>query len=293
MAVSDLGFDLEDIEDLGIDLEGLAACDFDDKGALEPQAYLQPARTKVVHPRYVSHDSAQKLVRAIFPLAASARAHVVVPGTFIYGDLAEAIAVHLDEKIACLWVMSLSLNMANIESLKNIQAGDYVGDTHLMLSDYWYAHNRGHDGLVQAVYDELDNGRFQFSVVRTHGKVTLMEMDGGASYVITGSANLRSTSTIENFVVENDAGLLDWYKTWLTDLESQFFTVNGGNGIHAQRCARKGDQWQILDNIGELTMQGKGRPMRVEIAAQPQPGRGDHNSSADLHPSDTAGGRNA
>ncbi len=232
-----LGFDQEDLEDLGIDLEGLSICDFDDKGALEPQAYVVPARTKVVHPRHVSHASAQKLVRALFPLADHARAHVVVPGTFIYGDLSEAIAVHLDEKIERLWIMSLSLNMANIESLKNLQAGDYVGDMHLMLSDYWYAHNRGPDGLVQALYDALDNGRVQFSVVRTHGKATLMEMEKGASYVITGSANLRSTSTIENFLVENDAVLLNWYKAWLAALEEQYRGANNARqrAAHARR----------------------------------------------------------
>jgi hypothetical protein len=270
---TDLGFDLEDIAELGMDIGSIGAADFDDRGALDPQAYRKPARQKIVHPRHVSHASARKLARDLFPLPPGERVHVVVPGTFLYGDLVEAVAVEQDVLIEDLWIMTLSMNAANMESLKNLQTGDYVRDMHLMVSDYWYANERGRDGLVSLAYDLLDNDNFQLSVIRSHGKATLMRTDRGEHYVITGSANLRSTCTIENFTIENDRYLFDWYRGWMAKLEDQFFTVEGNGGsIHGRRCARKGDQWQILtqENIKPPIIGDSARPMRVQTEPQRQ-----------------------
>lgn len=280
-----LGFDLDDLSDLGMDITSISAADFDDRGALPPQAYKQPARQKIVHPRCVSFASAKKVASTIFPLAPGERAHVVVPGTFVYGDLIEAFAVQHDALITDLWVMTLSLNMANIESLHNLRAGDYVRDMHLIVSDYWYANERGEHGLLQAVQDDLSCAEFQLSVTRSHGKVTLMQTAAGEYYVITGSANLRSTSTIENFVIENDRGLFEWHRDWLSKLEAQYFTYNEGINIHSRKTLPKGEQWQILDNTEALTPLDDALPMRVQTAAQqPQEGA-DFSSGEDKGPS--------
>lgn len=82
---------------------------------------------------------------------------------------------------------------------------------------------------------------FQLSVTGSHAKVTLMAPEEGGHYTLHGSANLRSSASIEQFALENDADLYAFHLAWIQALESQYHTIDNRRG-----AAPKRHQWQAV-----------------------------------------------
>jgi hypothetical protein len=190
----------------------------------------------------------QQLAADLGPLAEpGARAHAVVSGRFVFGEFLEAWIKANNWLIPDLYCATLSLSGDNIDSLGNLLHGDYVQRLHLTVSDYWYSHERGRNGLVDYAYQELDldpdGDRFQLSVTGSHAKVTLMAPAEGGHYVLHGSANLRSSASIEQFALENDPDLYAFHLAWIQALEAQYHTIRTTS---TERVALKRHQWQTV-----------------------------------------------
>lgn len=243
LATGDLALDRLDAEAFGLDFDALTADDFTLETQLQTRIHA-PAKSRMLHPRLVRYENAQALAHDIGPLTdIGARVHAVVSGNFIFGDFIEAWAVANDWLIPDLHVATLSLSGDNIDSLANLLHGDYVQRLHLYVSDYWFAHERR--DLVPYAYDNLDLGgdRFQLTVTGSHAKVCLIGTDQGARLVLHGSANLRSSASIEQLAIEHDPDLYAFHLEWLQALEAQYHT------IHPQQpgpAAPKRLQWQTV-----------------------------------------------
>ncbi len=185
----------------------------------------------------IKHENAKAAASDIWPLTPGERVHMLCSGNFIFGDLIEAAAVANDWLIQELWIGTLSLNIGNIESLANLFAGDYLRDLHIQVSDYWFAHNRGNDGLLEYLYQQLDQPeqpgadpadrrRFQLAVSCSHGKVALIRLSSGERYTLVGSANLRSSASIELLTVEDDPTVYDFHQAWMAALEDLYSAIN-------------------------------------------------------------------
>src|SRR5690606_9625226 len=105
-------------------------------------------------------------------ILAGERVFAVVSGNFIFGDFVEAFAVENNLWIDELTISTLAISKDNVDSLHNLLAGDYLGALNLIVSDYWYAHNRAN---MAYVYEKLDIGdRFQIAIAGTHTKIVLL-----------------------------------------------------------------------------------------------------------------------
>ena len=239
----ELDLDRFDAEALGLDFDNLTVDDITLQTQLQTRVHA-PLKSKLLHPRLIVHENAQALARELGPMAEpGSRAHAVVSGNFVFGDLLEAWIVANNWLVPDLYVATLSLSAENIVSLGNLLHGDYVQRLHLTVSDYWYSHERR--DLVPFAYDELDLGgeRFQLTVTTSHAKIILIETDQGARYVLHGSANLRSSASIEQIAIEHDPDLYHFHCAWLAELEAQYHT------IHPQQpgnAAPKRKQWQAI-----------------------------------------------
>jgi hypothetical protein len=279
LADGDLGFADEDLLDLGsddgalADLEAFQPDDFTARTDIEVQRHRTPPRVRRLHPRMVLHRHAQEVAADVFPLAEGERVHLVVPGTFIFGDLIEAAAVAQNWLIEELWIATLSLSQANLESLRNLQCHDYLRDLHLILSEYWYVHNRPRGGLVEYIHHLLDSPpqpplpdpdariSVQLSVTCSHAKIVLIRTADGGHYVLHGSANLRSSASIEALCIENDPDLYAFHRGWLGRLESLYHTVNHDRPHPRNRATPgKESQWQTMTH-----------PSRPESETTPSP----------------------
>lgn len=247
LAIGDFALDGADCEafalpdDLGID-------DFTLDSQLQTSIH-RPAKSRMLHPRLVRYENAQRMADEIDDLAEpGVRCHAVLGGNFIYGDFLEAWIVRHNWLIPDLHIATLSLSRDNIDSLANLLHGGYVERLHLMLSDWFFSAERSRQGLVAYAYQELDFGgdRFQLSVTGSHCKLALIATDQGARYVLHGSANLRSSISIEQLAIEHDPALYEFHRAWLDALERQYSTIHPDQPGPA---APKRSQWQQVQAL--------------------------------------------
>lgn len=222
----DLHIDLPDLGALpDISLDDFAGLDVAAPGdPLAENRYIIP-RAYTLNPRHIIYDNAQKLASET-DLTRAQRYDVIIGGTFIFGDFIEAFLTRWNVRAERLIINTLSLSQENVDSLANLQGAGYIGDLELVISDYFFAHERHRTGLVPYIYDRLDDGRFQMAVCHTHMKTVCLLTERGTKIVIHGSANLRSSGNIEQFTLERTPDLYDFY-TRTTDLIAQrYATIN-------------------------------------------------------------------
>lgn len=222
--------DLPELPDLDFGDIGLDGLDMDlsafDLGAAEdkvttryvkPRVYIGDRRSPVMYER------AAELARDVGPaIMAGERVDAVVSGNFIFGDFIEAFAVEQNVLIDDLTLSTLSISQDNVDSLHNLIAGDYVRELNIVVSDYWYSHNRRN---LPYIYEQLDVAdRFQFAVAGIHTKITLMRI-GDRKLVMHGSANLRSSRSVENFVIETDPTGYDFHRAWHQTILDHYGTI--------------------------------------------------------------------
>ena len=290
-AAGELNLDAIDLPD------AIAAGDLGpDDFALDSQLSTRihaPARSRMLHPRLIRYENAQRLADELGPLSdPGARAHAILNGNFIYGDFLEAWIKANNWLIPDAYLATLSLSHENLDSLANLLHGGYIERLHLMVSDYWFAHERR--DLVPYAYQELDLGaeRFQLSVTGSHCKLALLapvdDTTGAtlAHHVLHGSANLRSSASIEQLAIEHDRDLYDFHRDWLTALERQYSTIHPNQPGPA---APKRHQWQqIAQDSAAPTTPANATPTTAPKRPTPTSGAPKSSAVAVAAPSDAS-----
>jgi len=122
-------------------------------------------------------------------------------------------------------ISTLSMSENNVDSLKNLYLGDYLQELNIIVSDYFYTHER-HD-LVDYMYKELDvENKFQLSVARVHTKICLVETECGKKIILHGSANLRTSKNVEQLMIECDPELFEFNSIWHKEIIEKYKTIN-------------------------------------------------------------------
>jgi hypothetical protein len=203
---------------------------------IKPPLYIGERR------KPVKYDHAQKLAdelyRAIF---AGERIDCLVSGNFIFGDFIESLAVSQDEKWRSLIVSTLSLSKENADSLTNIVTGDFTESVGLIVSDYWYSHNKRNIPYLLEEIGQRPDVPFKFAVSGTHTKFVLIEGQAGQKIVMHGSANLRSSGCVEYFTVETSPELYDFHYAWHAALLDAYQVK--------PKALRRGNLWSKLRDL--------------------------------------------
>lgn len=214
----------------------------------------------------VKYKNALQMARDIGPMnTPGQRVFAVVDGSFIFGDFIEAFLVTHNMLAKRMIISTLSLSQENIDSLKNLIIGDYLHQLDMVVSDYFYSHER--HGLVNYMYEHLDiDNRFQLAVCRTHTKICLIETGCGQFFTIHGSANLRSSDNIEMFEIENDRALYEFNASWHDEVIQKYQTIN--------KAVRSIDTWQAeaTEAVGQAGSRLTGSQQR-QSEPEPRPGK--------------------
>jgi hypothetical protein len=208
----DADFNIDDFDgDLDIDLE------FDTR-------YIKPPKAKEISDQLLKYANAEKLAKDITKLK-NHRYFVIVNGSFIFGDFIEAFIVNNNLHVKEITISTLSLSENNVDSLAGLLKEGYIDNLNLIVSDYFYSHER--NNLVPYLYRQLDIGnKFQLAAASTHCKLCIFETDCGHYVVIHGSANLRSSSNIEQIVIEENKELYLFNKNYQDLIIDKFKTIN-------------------------------------------------------------------
>lgn len=192
-------------------------------------ADILPTDNRYIKPRFakkpvaVQYEYARQLAKDI-KLHPGEQIHCIVGGNFIFGDLFEALLSEKNVVAKSMHVSTLSLSQNNVDSFKTLLEHQWTDTLTLAISNYFYSHER--KVLVPYILDELDiDNRFDLLVFRTHAKVVLMEI-GNIKLVITGSANLRSSRSIEQFTIQESAELYAFYRNWFDESAENYSIIN-------------------------------------------------------------------
>lgn len=171
--------------------------------------YVKPKFSTV--PITVSYNHAADLARAV-RLAPGEQIHGIVSGNFIFGDFIEALLVEKDAICKAMHVATLSLSQGNIDSFAGLLDSGRVKTLVLIVSNYFYSHERS--SLMPYMLAALDKeDRFDCLIARNHTKIVLMEISN-LRLILSGSSNLRSSRSIEQFVLQESPELYAFYLDW-------------------------------------------------------------------------------
>lgn len=198
--------------------------------------YIKPPKCREIPDRLLKYEYATDLVSDI-KIEKGGRYFIIISGNFISGDFIEALIVQNNWHVSQLTVSTLSLHQGNVDSLVNLIEGNFVDALNLIVSDYFFAHERR--GLVPYIYEHLDKANtFQFAAAGTHCKITNIETHCGLKIVIHGSANLRSSGNIEQFQVEENGQLYDFNQEVFDSILTKYKTIN--------HSIRREELWQTV-----------------------------------------------
>lgn len=198
--------------------------------------YFSPPKQRDIPERLLKYRFAEDLALSVIP-EKGMRVFVVLDGSFIAGDFFEAWIVKHNLHIKKMTISTLSMSENNVDSLANVLNAGYVDELNLIVSDYFFSHERRN--LIPYLYKELDkNNRFQLAVASTHCKICLMETHNGSKVVIHGSANLRSSSNLEHLCIEENPELFDFLLSTQEAILEKFKTIN--------KSLRYSDLWQAV-----------------------------------------------
>lgn len=217
--------------------------------AVEPQGFTtrhtRPPRYKTIPESKIKYKNAMKM--AIDMPAKKGMWHIaLIDGTFIAGDFLEAFVKKNDLHAKRISISTLSLNQDNVDSLGNLLLDDWADEIDLIVSDgFWQNYRRD---LIPYIYQELDPpgiNRFQLAVARVHTKIILIETHCGLFITMRGSANLRSSATIEHIEIQESPEIFRFFADFHDEIVRKFKTINkdAKTPLH-QKSLTKSEAWQ-------------------------------------------------
>jgi hypothetical protein len=242
LEVEPIDFDFGEVG--GEDLFGEIDLSFfsDDEVGIMDTRYVKPPNPKSVKQKNVTYKNAESLAKDT-NLDKDSRTFAVVDGTFIFGDYIEALCVERNLHIKKMFIHTLSMSENNVDSLANLIKGDFVQKLDLLISAYFFSNER-HD-LVKYIYQELDiDNKFQLGVARSHTKMCGFETFDGMKYIIHGSANLRSSANLEQFVIEQCDEIYDFMEDVSDNIMDKYKTINIDSPKHKQ--LKRKEIWQAV-----------------------------------------------
>ncbi len=244
---------------------------FDIAGAFKPRhvagmknsRFIEPHGCEEIDESRLKYANAEKLADDIGDIPLNFRAFVILDGKFIYGDFLEALIVSKNWQCEELTISTLSMSRENVDSLANLVNGGYLKQLNLIVSHYYFSTERR--SLMPYIYDQLDiNDALQVAVASVHTKIAMIRTSCGKKIVIHGSANLRTSSNIEQIVIEHSPGLFDFCATVHHNIIEMHKTIN--------KPIRSKTLWQavLLDGVENI---------KVFSTANPQQPNQDHQRS--------------
>ena len=209
---------------------------------IETAVYTRP----VVHaPKACCYENAEEFAEGL-TIGADHETFAFVSGGFVFGDFVEALVDLRKLSVRRMGIQTLSLNDENIDSIRNIVEWEPVERLDIVLSDYWYAHERKAGGLVDYLFEELDLEGLDLHVAfaGVHCKVWTIETDMGNCLTIHGSANLRSSGNIEQVHISPDRGLYEFCSSMTERILETYDVVN--QDARKRKSVRGRKLWQAV-----------------------------------------------
>lgn len=237
-------------DDLGIEfkaedfIEATRQAEEDDP--MEDAIWTRPV---VRRPKAVCYEHAQDFARAL-TIDSETETFAYVAGGFVFGDFLEACVEQRKFSVRRLGMQMLSLNDENIDSLRNVVEMCGTERLDLCLSGYWYSTELHKGGVVGYLFDQLDLDGLELhvAIAELHCKVVTIETWAGNRLTMHGSANLRSSNSIEQLHISPDPALWEFCQGVTDRIVGAYDVLMQERRRNHQRSRRFGGKrlWQAI-----------------------------------------------
>lgn len=150
----------------------------------------------------------------------------LVPGSFVFGDLLEALCLKRALRPQRLYVTTLGLSPDNVDSLVNIHDYLHCSEVNLIVSSYYASVERNKN--IPYIAQEFGGRNMNLAVCANHAKIALFERSGeGGDFIIFGSANLASSANLEVFAIIHDEAVVDFCRKLLQGIMNRWTVIRG------------------------------------------------------------------
>ena len=207
-----------------------------------PRVYGQTVR------RPVLYEYAEDFARG-FRFAPGYREMCFVSGNFVYGDVIEALVAMGKIDIRRLTIQTLTLSQENVDSLWNVcDMSPGLEKLRIICGGYFWAHEHKPGGVIPYMYQELDQGDvLDVAFAAIHTKIVSIETTRGNHVVMHGSANLRSSRSIEQVMVECDDALWECVEDFADRVLESYSVIDKEKPRGAGRGMLAGRLWKWLE----------------------------------------------
>lgn len=181
-------------------------------------------QNKAIICRQVNYNHARRLARDI-KIQRGETIFCNLNGRFIFGDFIGAFIQENNLSVVELTVMSLSGGIDNLEMLEALKSRGWVQKVNLVLSEYFLRTEQAkHTDTIAYLkkIKECHGDGFNIYYTNTHAKLTLIktEKEGENGYVVMhGSANLRSSQSLEQLIIHENKELYDFNYEYFNNLK--------------------------------------------------------------------------
>ena len=234
-------FDTVDFELPDFDLVDNIFCDDDQS------RYVRPKKIKH-NARFCCYNNARKFANEV-KIEKGDRIDALIVGNFILGDFIEAYMTNYNARTEHMIISTLSFSQENVESLRWLMEHGYIKELDLLTSQFFYAQEKGR--LIPYTYKRLDfDNRFQLTIANMHSKTVQFETQGGKKIILHGSANLRSNNGIEQFTLEENPDLYDFYFDVFMRMAERYKTIN-------KETQSSNETWKIFEQYANEKAKNK------------------------------------
>lgn len=240
----------------GVDVDGF---DFDVKkldkqkgdDGLGCARYLLPRIYEKTIKTPVTFDYAVDFAKS-FNLKPGYREMCFVSGNFIFGDVLEALVGLEKVDLKRLTIQTLTFSQENVDSLWNVcDMSPNLEALRIIAGGYFWAHEHKPGGVIPYLLQELDQGDvLDIAFAAIHTKMISFETVDGLKVVMHGSANLRSSRSIEQVMVEVDDSLYDVVEDFADRVLKSYSIIDRKKGKATSRGMNAGRLWKWMREDG-------------------------------------------
>lgn len=171
----------------------------------------------------VLYKNAARMAREL-KVGSRQRYDAIVSGDFVFGDFIAAYIWEHKIHVEKMLISTLSVNQKNVEALARLMDKGFIDELDMLLSIYFYGNERYQ--LIPYIRRKLDkDNRFQLAIAGIHTKIVQFRTSEGQKIVVSGSANLRSSGNVEQFTIEDNPILYDFYEDCFSKVMVRFATI--------------------------------------------------------------------
>ena len=176
------------------------------------------------------------------------RAMCFVSGNFILGDVIEALVTLGRVNLRRLTIQTLTFSQENVDSLWNVcDMSPDLESLRIIAGGYFWAHEHKPGGVIPYLLQELDQGDvLEIAFAAIHTKIISFETTDGLHVVMHGSANLRSSRSIEQLMVECDDDLYECVEHFAGKVIDSYSIIDKTKSKSAGRGMLAGRLWKWL-----------------------------------------------